>query len=138
MSATSPDLTGDHPAREDLLHLATAHLRGKVAPGLDAEARYNLLLAARAVEIAWRDRELAAARTQAVLGVERAANSNEAAAAIRAGICDGDADLHGALRAATAIAAFPTRPDVLTGSEREAVEALRAGQGTSGAAHSTK
>lgn len=115
----------DAPLAEDLLLLSTAHLRTRVAANLDADTRYNVLLAARAAEIAWRDRSLAAALTEAQRAVERAAGGEEAAARIRAGDCDRDEALHATLLAMTAIAAYPTRPDVPSESERAAIERMR-------------
>ena len=117
-------MTNDLSA-SDLLQLATAHLRERVAPNLDADTRYNLLLAARASEIAWRDRSLDAARDEAERAVARMSASSDIAAAIRAGEKDGDSALHGALLAMTAIATYPTRPDFLTESERAEIEQLR-------------
>jgi hypothetical protein len=115
----------ENPAASDLLHLATAHLRKRVAPSLDTEARYNLLLSARAAEIAWRDRSLAEALVEAQHGVARCVAAEDVCASIRGGMTDGDIALHGALLAMTAIETYPTRPDVLSESERAEIEMLR-------------
>ena len=117
------DWHDDAPAAKDLLHASGAHLR-KVAAGLDADNRYNLLLAARAADIAWRDRSLSAAHGEAQRAIARAVNGADAATAIRAGDRDGDVVLHGALLASTAIATYATRPDLLREKERNAVEDL--------------
>ena len=114
----------DDPTGYDLLKLSTSHLRTKAASGLDGDGRYNLLLAARAAEIAWRDRALSLARDEAARGIDRAVNDQNAVAAIRSGQRDGDVVLHGALMALTAITTYSTRPDLLKDNERNAVEAL--------------
>ena len=114
----------DDPSGYDLLKLSASHMRNQVAAGLDGEARYNLLLAARAAEIAWRDRSLAAARTEAAHGIERAVNGPDVIATIREGQRDGDVVLHGALIAMTAITTYSTRPDMLRDDERQVVEGL--------------
>ncbi len=123
MSET-PHLQTGEPAGEDLLKLSTSHLRTRIAPGLEPEARYNVLLAARAAEMAWRDCSLAAAREEASRGIARAVNGQDPIAAIRSGQRDGDVVLHGALLAMTAIATYSTRPDILKDKERSSVEAL--------------
>jgi hypothetical protein len=115
----------DNPAAYDLLQLATAQLRERVAPSLDTETRYNLLLSARAAEIAWRDRSLAEALVEAQHGVARCVATDDVCASIRGGTKDGDVALHGALLAMTAIATYPTRPDLLGESERAEIENLR-------------
>ena len=114
----------DDPTGYDLLKLSTSHLRNKAASGLDGDGRYNLLLVARAAEIAWRDRALSLARDEAARGIDRAVNDQNAVAAIRSGLRDGDVVLHGALVALTAITTYSTRPDLLKDNERKAVEAL--------------
>ena len=113
----------DAPVAHELLQASGAHLR-KLAAGLDQDTRYNILLAARAADIAWRDRSLAAAHAEAQRAIARAVSGADAAAAIRAGERDGDVVLHGALLASTAIATYATRPDLLREKERSAVEDL--------------
>ena len=120
----APQLQSVDPQGEDLLKLSVFHLRNKVAPGLDGDARYNLLLAARAAEIAWRDRSLAAAFEEAAHGIARAMSGQDVVVAIRSGQRDGDIVLHGALQAMTAIATYSTRPDILKDKERSEIEAL--------------
>ncbi len=114
----------DDPAGHELLCLATSHLRTNAAAGLSAESRYHLLMAARAAEIAWRDRSLSAAREEAAKNIERATGGSHSIEMIRSGQRDGDAVLHGALVAMTAIATWSTRPDLLRADERDAVEEL--------------
>lgn len=114
---------GDAPSALDLLQASNAHLR-KLTAGVDADTRYSLLLAARASEIAWRDRALDAAHGEASKAIVRAVNGQDAAACIRAGARDGDVVLHGALLASTAITTYATRPDLLREKERAAVEDL--------------
>lgn len=106
------------PGGRDLLRAATAQIR-EAAAALDAHTRYQLLLAARAAEIALRDSEVASRLRD---GEERLA-SLATAAAIRAGACDGDARVHQALLGLTAANVYPTRPDMLTTEEASAVTA---------------
>ena len=116
-------MRNDAPSARDLLQASNAHLR-KLSAGLDSETRYNLLLAARASEIAWRDRSLEAAHGEANQAIARAIGGPDTAGAIRTGARDGDVVVHGALLASTAIATYATRPDLLREKERAAVEDL--------------
>lgn len=95
------------PSGFDLLTLATAQLR-RAASGLDAQTRYQILLATRAAEIALRDQESGAARLHAEKRLAALASADD----IRAGTRDGDAEVHAALMGLTAVTAYATRPDV--------------------------
>lgn len=122
----------DEPSGRELMRLAVAQVRDRAAAGPEQDTRYQLLLAARAAEIAWRDRALEAARLEAERAVGRAIREAAATegfddnpvAAIRSGSCDGSGPLHGALLAMTAIAASITRPDLPSQDERRAISAL--------------
>ena len=107
----------DEPQGADLLQAARETLSQSVLPHQQGAQRFAVLMIANALGMV--ERELA--RRELLHAADQAVEAAGTAAAIRAGRCDADGDLHAALQRRTIVAVAISRPDFLTSTERQGI-----------------
>jgi hypothetical protein len=105
----------DHPSGAALLDAAHRALTEEVVPGLTGRPRYVALMVANAIgiaarEIAQADRRRVTVGRVLAHGDGADGRLDELVAAVRAGMHDGDRDLHAALTAAAEVASEIWKP----------------------------
>lgn len=103
------------PLAADLLRAARETLTQGVLPHQQGAQRFAVLMIANALGMV--ERELA--QRARLVTAEQAVAAAGTAAAIRAGRCDADGDLHAALQRRAIVAVAISRPDFLTATERQ-------------------